>query len=309
VDVGDGTIRAAIRGTRAVLLDMDGVLVSRGQPIRGAGDAVARLREHRIPFRVITNTSLSSRATLAHRLDDAGIAVPAEWIVTALSATAGRLDATMPGAAVYLLGSAEAPAEFGGARVRLLSHSDIDAGTPADAVVIGDSEDQLTYENLNRAFRLVRGGAAFVAMHRNPWWLTAAGPTLDSGALVVGLEYATGRRATVAGKPAPTIFRTAIGALAADVRVAPAPAGAPTGRGLRRSEVAMVGDDLQTDLAPARRLGMRTILVLTGKHGRDAMAGGRGRRVVPDAVAPSISEVVEAIVATRTLPGAADAAE
>ena len=296
MNVGHAAIRAALQGTRALLLDMDGVLVSRGQPIPGAAAAVARLLETGVPFRVITNTSLSSRAALARRLGRAGIAVAAEWIVTALSATVSQLGVAMPGAAVYVLGSADAPAEFAGADLRLLSQAEIDAGRRADAVVIGDSEDQLTYENLNRAFRQVRAGAAFVAMHRNPWWLTAAGPTLDSGALVVGLEYATGRRAIVAGKPAPTIFRAAFAELAQELKRPAVPTPAATRR-LRRSEVAMVGDDLRTDLAPARRLGMRTILVLTGKHGRDEVAGPGARRTfVPDAVASSIAEAVEALL-------------
>jgi ribonucleotide monophosphatase NagD (HAD superfamily) len=156
--------------------------------------------------------------------------------------------------------------------------------------VIGDSEDQLTYENLDRAFRQIRDGARFVAMHRNPWWVTAAGPTLDSGALVVGLEYATGRRATVAGKPSPTVFRAAFADLAAGL--------AGTGKRLRRREVAMVGDDLRTDLAPARRLGMRTVLVLTGKHGAEDLARVRQQptRPLPDAIAPSIGELVDALL-------------
>ncbi len=293
---------------------MDGVLVSRGQPIPGAGAAVARLKDASIPFRVITNTSLSSRASLARRLGTAGIAVVAEWIVTALSATVSQLSAAMPGAAVYVLGSADASAEFAQSNLRLLAHGEIDAGVRADAVVIGDSEDQLTYENLNRAFRQVRAGAMLWAMHRNPWWLTAAGPTLDSGALVVGLEYATGRRAIIAGKPAPTIFRAAFEGLATDLR---APAGRPEAGGarLRRDQVAMVGDDLRTDLVPARRLGMRTVLVLTGKHGRDEVtgAGGRRRTFIPDVVAPSIVELAETlfdvIAVGSARPGWAGSAE
>ena len=63
------------------------------------------------------------------------------------------------------------------------------------AVVLGDSPDELTKENLNRAFRLILGGAELIGMHRNPWWLTPDGPTLDAGAFMVGLEWATGRRA------------------------------------------------------------------------------------------------------------------
>jgi HAD superfamily hydrolase (TIGR01450 family) len=288
VSVGKrGSGNAGLAGVRALLLDMDGVLVSRGQPIPGAVAALAQLQASVVPFRIITNTSLSSRAVLSGRLSRAGIEVPAGDIVTALSATADRLAAERPGAAVYLLGSADAPDEFGG-RVRLLSDAEVDAGAPADVVVVGDSQDRLTYENLDRAFRLIRGGAAFVAMHRNPWWLTPRGPTLDSGALVVGLEYATGRRASVAGKPTPTVFRAAFAGLAAGV----------SGPPLRHGQVAMVGDDLRTDLAPARRLGMRTVLVLTGKHGRADLAATAGRArgtAAPDLVAPSIVEVVAAV--------------
>jgi HAD superfamily hydrolase (TIGR01450 family) len=287
---GGPGLEAALRGTRALLLDMDGVLVSRGQPIAGAGAAIARLSAAAVPFRVITNTSLWSRAAIARRLSEGGIAIGPERIVTALSATVRELASEMPGAAVYLLGSADAVGEFGSSGLRMLSPGAIDAGALADAVVIGDSEDQLTYENLDRAFRQIRAGAAFVAMHRNPWWLTAAGPTLDSGALVVGLEYATGRRATVAGKPSPTVFRAAFSELADEL--------AGTGTRLRRREVAMVGDDLRTDLAPARRLGMRTVLVLTGKHGAEDLLRARHkpRTPLPDGVAPSIAEVVEALV-------------
>jgi HAD superfamily hydrolase (TIGR01450 family) len=251
---------------------------------------MARLTGAAVPFRIITNTSLWSRAAIAQRLSQGGIAIDAERIVTALSATAHQLAGEVPGSSVYLLGSADAIDEFGSSDLRLISAEALDAGARADVVVIGDSEDQLTYENLDRAFRQIRGGARFVAMHRNPWWLTAAGPTLDSGALVVGLEYATGRRATVAGKPSPTVFRAAFAELASDL--------ARTGARLRRREVAMVGDDLQTDLAPARRLGMRTVLVLTGKHGAEDLARAQEerRRPLPDAVARSIVEVSDALL-------------
>ena len=43
------------------------------------------------------------------------------------------------------------------------------------AVVIGDAGDDLSYRNMDVAFRLVHGGAELLAMHRNPWWLTPRG--------------------------------------------------------------------------------------------------------------------------------------
>jgi ribonucleotide monophosphatase NagD (HAD superfamily) len=92
------------------------------------------------------------------------------------------------------------------------------------------------------------GGAAMVAMQRNRWWTTRAGPALDAGMFVAGLEYAAGVEATVIGKPSPAIFATACALTGAD------PAGAM-----------MVGDDLESDVRPAAELGMATCFVRTGK--------------------------------------------
>jgi HAD superfamily hydrolase (TIGR01450 family) len=163
-------------------------------------------------------------------------------------------------------------------------------GARAAAVIIGDSPEELTHANLNRAFRLVRGGARLIGMHRNPWWLTPDGPTLDSGAYVTGLEFATGVRAQIIGKPAPAFFSIAVDALRSD--------DSGGGGRLRRSEIAMVGDDIRTDVLAGQRAGLRGVFVLTGKHGLDELARlpghGRGGRA-PHAVAPSLADVVAAL--------------
>ena len=185
--------------------------------------------------------------------------------------------------------SDDARAEFAGLNV-------VDGGgadaAPSDvaAVILGDSPDQLTKANLDRAFRLVRGGAALIGMHRNPWWITPEGPTLDAGAFLVALEWATKHRARIVGKPSPAFFRVAIDRLAAEARAGPEPR-------LRRADLAMVGDDVGSDIGGGRRAGLRTVFVRTGKHGDaelEAAATSR-RRVRPDAIAPSIVEVVAAL--------------
>jgi ribonucleotide monophosphatase NagD (HAD superfamily) len=59
----------------------------------------------------------------------------------------------------------------------------------------------------------------------------------------------------------------------------------------------MVGDDVSSDIGGARRAGLRTVFVRTGKHGDAELdAAARSRRSLrPDAVAPSIAEVVAAL--------------
>jgi ribonucleotide monophosphatase NagD (HAD superfamily) len=164
-------------------------------------------------------------------------------------------------------------------------------GTVA-AVVIGDAGDELSFRNLDVAFRLIRGGADLLAMHRNPWWLTPKGETLDAGAMVVGLEFATGRRARILGKPSPLVFRQAAAGLAHDL-----------GGRVPRRDLAMVGDDPVADVAAAQRVGLRGFLVLSGKTSAaeaERLAGAvrsRAARPVrrPDGIAASLADVVAAL--------------
>jgi HAD superfamily hydrolase (TIGR01450 family) len=209
--------------------------------------------------------------------------------MSALSASAAYTRRQYPGEPLFVIASTDALTEFAGQR--LLRAEEADApNARAAAVVIGDAPDAINFDNLNRAFRLVRGGAELIGMHRNPWWLTPEGPTLDSGAIVTGLEFATERRARILGKPPPDFFREAAAELVAEVRDA-------GGRRLRRRDIAMVGDDLRSDILAAQRVGLRGVFVLSGKHALtdvETVARGRVGRV-PDGIAPTLLAVVAAL--------------
>jgi HAD superfamily hydrolase (TIGR01458 family) len=272
-----------------MLLDLDGVIVSAEQAVPGSIEALAELERRGTSYRIVTNTSLVSRRSLSQFAAGLGSEIPPERFQSALSASAAYAARVFPGEPLYVLSSDDARTEFDGQR--LLTHDDAAApGARAAAVIIGDSPEELSYRNLNLAFRLVRGGARLIGMHRNAWWLTPDGPTLDSGAYVTGLEFATGVRAQIIGKPAPAFFSLAVDALRREA--------AARGERLRRSEIAMVGDDVRTDVLAGQRAGLCGVLVLTGKHGLDALAAarghGRGGRE-PHAVAPSLADVVAAL--------------
>ena len=103
-----------------MLLDLDGVVALAGKAIDGAPEALVELGRRGIPFRIVTNTSLVSRATLARWGERMGATVPAERFQSALSASAAYTARTYPGEPLYVLGSDDALTEFDGQR--LLSH-------------------------------------------------------------------------------------------------------------------------------------------------------------------------------------------
>jgi HAD superfamily hydrolase (TIGR01458 family) len=121
---------------------------------------------------------------------------------------------------------------------------------PDAAVVLGDAAGGFTYEALNACFRRIIDGAPFLALARNRYFREADGLSLDMGAYVVGLEYATGRHAITLGKPSKGFFEAAL-----------AIAGTPAGK------TAMIGDDVEADVNGAIAAGLRAVLVRTGKYG------------------------------------------
>lgn len=230
---------------RGLLLDVDGVLHVGSRPVPGAAEVLRQLQEKGLPFRLLTNTTTASRATLTARLRVMGLPVSEELLLTAPVATAAYVARRFPSQPCYLLAKGDAVAEFRAAGVNVVGP---DGAPEAAVVVIGGAEDELTYARLNHAYRLLLRGAKLVAMHRNTAWMTDEGMALDSGPFITALAAAAGVRATVIGKPAAGIFRQAMREI-----------------GLPAHELAMVGDDARNDVAAARRLGMTGVLVRSGK--------------------------------------------
>ncbi|HXR11165.1 MAG TPA: TIGR01458 family HAD-type hydrolase [Gaiellaceae bacterium] len=248
----------------AILLDVDGVLHVSGEPIPGAAAAVRRLREDGHRLRFVTNTTTRSRAGLADELRGHGIEVEDAEVQTTADAAVRMLRGRRVLALVMhaLVGDLEG--------IELVGES-------ADAVLLGGADETpetnlvFSYMNLARAFAELELGAELYCLHRNRWWQTARGPLLDSGAFVAGLEYAADVEAVVVGKPSPAYFTAASEALDADPEL-----------------TWMVGDDLEIDIAGAQAVGMRTVLVRTGKFRPDLVEASRVR---PDAIVSSIGQL------------------
>ena len=249
----------------AILLDIDGVLHVSGEAIPGAAEAVAELRTAGHVLRLVTNNTTRARWKLAAELRSLGIEVAESEIATTPLA-AGRL---LEGLRVLAL-------TMDSVKEDLARHVElVDDG--AEVVLVGgadetdETHDVFRYDQLNSAFAQLRDGARLVCLHKNRWWQTTQGPLLDAGAFVAGLEYAAGVEAEVVGKPTAAYFEAALAEL-----------------GARAQDATMVGDDIEADVGAAKRLGMRGVLVRTGKFRRDELAAADPR---PDAVIDSIADL------------------
>ena len=100
--------------------------------------------------------------------------------------------------------------------------------------------------------------------------------SLDAGPFVAALEYASGREATVLGKPSQTFFALAVEGLHCAVE-----------------DVVMIGDDAEADVGGAMAAGLMGVLVQTGKYrpGQEAHLPER-----PTLVAESLKAAVDPLL-------------
>jgi HAD superfamily hydrolase (TIGR01458 family) len=256
-------------GPFGVLLDIDGVLYVGDEPIEGAHDAFAELRDLSAGVRLVTNTTSRSRREVFEHLVALGFDVALEEVLTP-AAMAVRHCRERGYESVAVLVSDKL-------REDLAPLESLGVGEAADAVVLGDLGDGFTADVLNGAFRLLMDGAELVALQHNRYWRRADGLALDVGAYAAALEYASGREAVVVGKPAEEFFLAAM----ADMEL---------------ERAVMVGDDAEADVGGAMAAGLPGVLVRTGKYREDALMA----RVTPTAIVDSIKDVPSLLA--RILP-------
>ena len=249
-----------------LLLDLDGTVWDDDSLIPGADASVEAFRTAGVPLRFVTNITRVPRNTLAGWLTGFGVPATDDDIFTPPLAAAAWLRRRGI-RRVFVCLPEHTHVEF-----NEFSVGDVQP----EAVVIGDLGADWTYEILNDAFNCILNGAEFLALHRNRYWKTGGGLAVDAGAFVAALEYASGRTATLVGKPSQPLFDAAAGSM-----------------GLEPADVAMVGDTLESDIAGAKEAGCQAILVRTGKFDADELARSSVR---PDLVVDSLADLPELLL-------------
>jgi HAD superfamily hydrolase (TIGR01450 family) len=227
------------------LLDLDGVVYRGNLLLTGAAEFIAWADATGRKVVFVSNNSFSTVAEVTAKLARLGAPRPEGRVVTAGSATADAVAARFSGGRVYALTNDSMAAVLRSAGLRTVWENGEDGPTP-DAVVVG-LDRGLTYPRLRRALRAVMAGAALYAVNRDPRLPIEDGFEPGTGSIVAAVEYSSGQRAEMIGKPAPGILLQAM-------RLA----------GATLAETLVVGDGLDLDIVAGHAAGATTALVLSG---------------------------------------------
>lgn len=230
-----------------LLIDLDGVVWIGREPVPGSVEALRTLQGagKRIVF--VTNNPGRLPEAYAERLQGLGVEVGAEQIVTAGTAVA-RLagEAAGEGGTAFVIGRSALKEMVAAMGAKLLEGEEAEA---ADVVVVS-GHPGFDYGELKTAkFALDRGAQLFATSH-DPTMPFPGGELPGTGAVLAAVEVASGKEATIAGKPERHLFEIAKEAV---------------GEG----RLAMVGDRISSDIEGGRRAGLETILVLSGTTSRE----------------------------------------
>ena len=252
---------------RGLLIDLDGVLYQGDRIIPGAREAIRWIIQRQIPHVFITNTTSRPRKSIVEKLSAFGILAAENEILTPPIA-----------ACKWLEQHAFGPTKLFVPKTTLNDFASIPQFEPNSkgvaAVVFGDCGESWTFASLNDGFNLLMENpqAVLVALGMTRYWRASERLQLDVGPFVKAMEYATGREAVVLGKPSEQFFNAALQMM-----------------NCQPDNATMIGDDIIGDIRGAQRVGIRGVLVRTGKF-RSSDLGGD---VHPDAVIASIANLPE----------------
>lgn len=220
---------------KAIICDIDGVLLHDNSPIHGAEKFIERILNQGNPLLLLTNYPSQTAADLQHRLAQGGVKIPQKHFYTSAMATSDFLS-RQEGNKAYVIGEGALTHEL----YRIgFTITDINP----DFVIVGETM-AYNWDMIQKASAFINNGARFVAT--NP---DVAGPSgrPGCGALCAPIERITGKLPFYIGKPSAWMMRAALNRL--DVH---------------SEDTVMIGDNMSTDILAGIQSGMDTILVLSG---------------------------------------------
>ena len=250
---------------KGFLIDLDGTLYLDNVLIEGSKELINFLDTRGIPFLLLTNNSTRTPEQVAKKLEGMGIRVPPSKIYTSANTLGDYLREYHPGPHnAYVVGEDGILKEL-----ESLGWNIVENHKGAEFVIVG-LDRKVNYEKLKEAVLAIQKGATFIVCNRDSSFPTPEGLLPGAGAIVNAITTVVGIEPIVLGKPMEYIIRYAVKRL-----------------GTPLEETAIVGDRLDTDITLGKKMGMVTVLVLTGVHKSEDEI----KKVNPDFIFKDVGEL------------------
>ncbi len=252
-------------------IDVQGTLISDHDktPIKGALAFIEKLRKENIPFLLITNNTKRPSREFFEFLRTSGFAIEPEHYIDPLMVLPEVLHAKRV--------AAYGTKDF----LQNLQNMgyELDFTSP-QSVVVAIKKD-FTADEYAQMIEALLGGASLIGMHETSLYAKDGKRYPGVGAILKMLSFATQKEYEVVGKPSPLFYQKAL-------------------EKLREQEpradfdtITIISDDVTGDLVGAKKLGMRTVFVTSGKY-KDAkeILPSLPKEQWPDIVKTDISELL-----------------
>jgi len=251
---------------KAVLLDLDGTVFVGKTAIPGAEMALEEIRKMGLKVFFLTNASTRSRKSTVEKLKALGLVAYEAEIFGSAYMVADYISTKYPSKKVYCLSEAGIQDEL------KLKGIEIVEDESADIVAVG-LDRKLTYEKIAIAFKAISRGALFIASNDDATFPVENGFLPGAGAMVAAVERSAGKKPIVLGKP----NKYGVELLLRE-------------NGLKKEEVIIVGDRIETDVLTGKHSGIKTVLVLTGVAKKEDVEELKEKER-PDFILKSVAEL------------------
>lgn len=250
------------------MIDIDGTLLAGSTPLPAMNSFLSFLQSNGIPFLILTNNSTLSPQAYIQKMREHGVILGEKNILTCSTVAANYMHSNLDGHAVYVIGESGLEEALLAEGYHLIS----DVSKPVDFVVVG-GDHYLTYDKLKYGCLHLQTGAHFIGTNPDVVSPSEEGLIPECGTNIAALEAASGRKATVIGKPNPLMFLRGLEVL-----------------GSQPSETIMLGDRLETDIIGGQQAGLKTILIETGVDKQESITD---KGITPDLVVKNLAVLLD----------------
>jgi 4-nitrophenyl phosphatase len=257
---------------KAVIFDLDGTLYRGKTPVPGAAETLEALRGRGVKALFLTNAATRSRANVAAKLNGMGLRAKKEEVYCGAYLLARYIAQNHKGKRVYVVGEQGIFDEL--KEAGLIAAADEEAVAGKAGIVAVGLDRKFTYDKLAKAYLALKRGAVFLVSNTDVTFPTEEGELPGAGGMVAAIERVSGKRPHVVGKPNPYVLEL----IEKEHR-------------LKKEEILVVGDRLETDISFAKNCGIRSALVLSGASKKSDI-----RDLHPDYVFLSVRELISTVL-------------